>query len=68
MLKKKEILELAAKGDANGLTLVPISVYTKGPLVKVSVAVVRGKKRFDKRESIKKRETERTVRREFTDR
>ena len=68
LLTRKDIHRLASLEEGKGLTLVPISVYTKGPLVKVSVAVVRGKKRFDKRESIKKRETERTVRREFTDR
>ena len=68
LLARKEIGRLASLEDGNGLTLVPISVYTKGPLVKVSVAVVRGKKRFDKREAMKKRETDRTLRREFTDR
>ena len=66
ILARKEITELADSGK--GLTIVPISVYNKGNLLKVSVAVVRGKKKFDKRESIKKRETERTVRREFVDR
>ncbi len=67
LLARKDIRRLASLEEGKGLTLVPISVYTKGPLVKVSVAVVRGKKRFDKRESIKKRETDRAVRREFTD-
>ncbi len=65
---KDEIRKLADIDNGKGLTIVPISVYNKGTLVKVSVAVVRGKKKFDKRESIKKRETERTVRREFSDR
>jgi SsrA-binding protein len=68
LLSKQEIAELAAKEGGKGLTIVPISVYSKGPLVKVSVAVVRGKKQFDKRETIKKRETDRTTRREFRDR
>jgi len=68
LLSKKEIAELATHEGGRGLTLVPISVYAKGPLVKVSVAVVRGKKQFDKRASTKKRETERETRREFTDR
>ena len=66
IISKKEIAELA--NTAKGLTIVPISVYTKGNLIKVSLATVRGKKQFDKRESIKKRETDRTVRREFRDR
>lgn len=68
LLTKKEILELADKEGGNGLTIVPISVYNKGPLVKVSVAIVRGKKKFDKRETIKRREGDREIRREFKDR
>jgi len=68
LLTRKDIHRLASLEESRGLTLVPISVYTKGPLIKVSVAVVRGKKRFDKRESTKKRETERETRREFVDR
>lgn len=67
ILGKKEIVRLADV-EGEGLTIVPISIYNKGPLVKVSVAIVKGKRKYDKRESIKKRETERTVRREFSDR
>jgi SsrA-binding protein len=68
IMGKKEIAKLAEVELGRGLTIVPISVYNKGNLIKVSVAVVRGKKKFDKRETIKKRETERTVRREYSDR
>ncbi len=68
ILGKKEIARLADIEGGKGLTIVPISIYNKGNLLKVSVAVVRGKKQHDKRESIKKRETDRTVRREFSDR
>jgi len=68
ILGRTELAELADAEGGKGLTVVPISVYNKGNLIKVSVAVVRGKKKFDKRESIKKRETDRSVRREFTDR
>ena len=68
IMGRKEIAGLADIESARGLTIVPISIYNKGSLVKVSIAVVRGKKKYDKRESIKKRETERTVRREFRDR
>ncbi len=68
MLSRKEIAKLASLESSNGLTTVPISVYNKGNLIKVSVAIVRGKKQFDKRENIKKRETDRTLRREFVDR
>jgi SsrA-binding protein len=68
ILTKEEIRKLGDIESGKGLTIVPISIYNKGPLVKISVAVVRGKKKYDKRESIKKRETDRTIRREFVDR
>ncbi len=59
LLNKKEIAELS--GD--DLTIVPIAIYNKGDFIKVSVAIVRGKKKYDKRETAKKRETDREVRR-----
>jgi SsrA-binding protein len=68
LLTRKEIAELAAQEAGKGLTVVPISIYNKGPLVKVSVAVVRGKREFDKRSSIKKRETAREARRAMNER
>jgi len=68
LLTREEIAKLADLEAGRGLTIVPISIYNKGNLLKVSVAVVRGKKKFDKRESIKKRETDRITRREFRDR
>lgn len=67
LLTKKEISYLVGMERQKGLTIVPISVYTKGKKVKVSLAVSRGKKNFDKRESIKKRDTERDVRRDLRD-
>jgi SsrA-binding protein len=68
LLTKKELSELAGKESQKGLTIVPLSVYNKKRWIKVSVAVVRGKKKFDKRESIKRRDTERDIAREFSDR
>ncbi len=65
LLTKKEIAELAGSEKNKALTIVPISVYNKGRKIKVEIALVKGKKKFDKRESIKKRDTEREVRREF---
>ncbi len=67
LLTKKEIKKLADI-ETEGLTIVPISLYNKGNLIKVSIAIVRGKKKYDKRETIKQRETDRSVRREFRDR
>ncbi len=63
LLTKKEIAELAGSGKNKSLTIVPISVYNKGRKIKVEIALVKGKKKFDKRESIKKRDTERDIRR-----
>ena len=71
LLTKKEISKLSdveAGTGGGGLTVVPISIYNKGNRIKVSIAVVRGKKKFDKRETIKKRENDRSIRREFRDR
>lgn len=65
LLSKKEIKKLAEKDDIKGLTLVPISLYSKGRYIKVSIAVARGKKVFDKRETIKKRDVDREIRREL---
>jgi len=45
---------------------VPISVYNKNRKIKVEIALVKGKKKFDKRETIKKRETDRELRREYS--
>jgi SsrA-binding protein len=61
LVSKKEIKELESLvGTKNsGLTLIPLSIYLKNNKIKVEVATVRGKKKFDKRESIKKREAKR---------
>ena len=63
LLTKKEIRVLADSGNNKSLTIVPISVYNKGRKIKISIALVKGKKKFDKRETIKKRENDRDVRR-----
>ena len=57
LLHKKEILAIQAKMRSAGLTVVPISMYNKGSLVKVKIALVRGKKKFEKRDLIKKRQS-----------
>lgn len=63
LLKKQEILKIKSKMTAGGLTLIPISVYTKGTLLKLKIALARGKKKQDKREKIKKREVTRKIQR-----
>ncbi len=55
LLHKKEIVAINTKMRSAGLTLVPLKLYNKGSLVKVQIALVRGKKKFEKRELIKKR-------------
>ena len=63
LLKKKEIAYLRGKLHEKGLTIVPLSVYTKNRLIKVEIAVARGKHEYDKRETIKKRDAEREIKR-----
>jgi len=65
LLTKREIAELGAQESKKGLTIVPISVYNKQHKLKVEIAIVRGKKTHDKRETIKKREAERDVMRDL---
>ncbi|PIR93329.1 SsrA-binding protein [Candidatus Falkowbacteria bacterium CG10_big_fil_rev_8_21_14_0_10_43_10] len=61
LIKKIEIRQLIGKTKEKGLTLVPIRVYNKGSLIKLEFGVGKGKKKIDKRENIKKRETERRI-------
>lgn len=68
LLTKKEITELAGSEKNKSLTIVPISVYNKNRKIKVEVALVKGKKKFDKRETLKKRDTDREIRREIKER
>ncbi len=66
LLTKKEIRILSDSTEANkSLTIVPISLYSKNRKIKIEIAVVRGKKKFDKRETIKKRETDIEIRRAY---
>lgn len=61
LLKKAEIAALLAELEKKGLTAVPLSMYDKSGIIKVEVAVARGKKLHDRRASIKKREDEREM-------
>ena len=65
LLTKKEIAEIEQKSEKQGLTAVPLKLYSKGPLVKLEIGIARGKKKQDKRESIKKRDVERDIKRNF---
>lgn len=65
LMHKREIYRLAGKVQEKGLTLIPLSLYLKNGIVKVELALAKGKTLYDKRESIKrktvKREMERTL-------
>lgn len=59
LLHKSEIKSLIGKIKQKGLTLIPLKVYTQGGKIKLQFGIARGRKKFDKREKIKKREFER---------
>ena len=62
LLHKRELSYLQGKSQEKGLTIVPLQVYTKNRLVKIEIAVARGRHAYDKREAIKKREVQRELR------
>ena len=63
LLTKNEIKRLAGSEKQNGLTIVALSVYNVGHKIKVELGLAKGKKKSDKRESIKKRESDREINR-----
>jgi len=63
LLSKDELNELHGYESQKGLTIVPISVYNKGSVLKVKIAAVRGRKKFDKRAVLKERDTKREIER-----
>lgn len=68
LLNKDEIDKLAGSATREGLTTVPISMYNKGSRIKVEIALARGKKKHDKRATIKQRESDREIERTLKDR
>lgn len=61
LLHKKEIKKISQYIEVDGLTIVPLKLYFKDNILKVLIGVCRGKKNFDKRESIKERDIKREV-------
>lgn len=61
LLKRSEIAGIIGKSKSQGLTLVPISVYTKRGKIKVEIGIGRGKRKHEKREKIKKKDVEREI-------
>ncbi|MFA5013135.1 MAG: SsrA-binding protein SmpB [Candidatus Paceibacterota bacterium] len=68
LLHRREIEFLVGKTKEKGLTLVPLLVYTKKHKIKMEIGLARGKKAFDKRETIKKRDIERRISNELKSR
>lgn len=65
LLSKAELWTLKQAEATKGLTIIPLLVYNKGRFLKLDFAIARGKKKFDKRQAIKKRDTEREIKRKL---
>jgi SsrA-binding protein len=63
LVSRRELDRLGGRIQERGLTLVPTRIYFRGPFAKVEIALARGKDRFDKRQSIRERETKRDMQR-----
>ena len=68
LLHKREIMKLTGLVSRDGYTLVPLSLYFKGSYVKMAIGLCKGKKLYDKRDSIAKRESDRIIEREMKSR
>ena len=62
LVKKSEIKHLVGKKSEQGLTFVPLKIYTKRDLIKLEFGIGKGKKKHDKREDLKKKDIDRTIR------
>ena len=65
LLHKREIEKIFGKMKEQGITLVPLQVYFKGSLVKLEIGTAKGKKLYDKRDDIAKKDQKREAQREF---
>ena len=65
LMHKKEIMKLKDKVDIEGFTLIPIKLYFKNGMAKILIGLAKGKKNYDKRESIKKKDIERQVQKDL---
>jgi SsrA-binding protein len=61
LLSKKELAHLERQTETAGLTAIPLKLYNVGRNIKLEVAIARGKKKFDKRETLKERDTKRDI-------
>ena len=67
LMHKKEIMKLVGKVQADGYTLVPLSVYPKNGRIKIGVGLAKGKKMHDKRDVLKKKDQRRDIERAIKD-
>lgn len=65
LLHKRELVSLKSKLEGSNLTLLPLSWYTKGPLIKLEIGLARGKKQYEKREAKRREDQKRELEREF---
>ena len=65
LLNERELKKLRTATSEKGITLIPLSIYFSGAFVKIEIGLAKSKKKYDKRESTKERETEREIRRKF---
>jgi SsrA-binding protein len=65
LLKKTQIGKLAGKTKEKGFALIPLKVYKKNNLIKIEIALAKGKKNYDKRETLKRKDIDREIRRSF---
>jgi SsrA-binding protein len=65
LLHKKEIIALKSKTEGQNLTLVPLSLYTTKSFIKLEIALGKGKKQYDKKEAIKKKDVQREAEQEL---
>ena len=65
LLHKKEIVSLKSKTDGSNMTLVPISLYDKGGLIKLEVGIGKGKRKYDKKEAKKRADINRDIEQEL---
>lgn len=68
LFKKKEIDALVGQVNQSGVTLVPLKVYLKNGVAKVLIGIAKGKKKYDKRESLKRKDQEREIQRALKNR
>jgi SsrA-binding protein len=65
LMHKREILKLKSKIDGENLTLIPLSLYTKGPKIKLEVGLAKGKKQYEKRDMKRREDQKRELERDF---